>query len=253
MRIRAIFIVIFVVLVVVFVVIGIVHKRHQVCEDVQVELLHSGKDVLLSEQDIQSLLKQSHLILEGSPMKEIKKVDIEKALQKNCWFDKITELSYKGNVLVLKISVKHPFLMVFTHNGASYYIDDNGNFLPYSDKVTEEMLVLNGNIKTTYSANKTIKNIPEKSIKEAFEMAKIIQKDNFFRSNISQILINQENELELYGRFGQQVILVGHVEKAAEKLENLKLVYQEAMVYLNPNTYKQIDLRYTNRIVATRR
>lgn len=253
MRFKAIVIILLVLTVGVLVGIGIVNKNKQVCEDVQIDIVHRGKDMLLTQNDVLNLLKQSNVVLKGTKQNEISKTEIESALRRSCWFDTLSNLTFKGDVLMMEVAVKHPFIQVYRENGDTYLIDEAGRFLPYSSKVKESLIVLNGNINVAYSPQNTVNNVKDKSLYEAYQIAQMISKDEFCRNQFSQIHINSNKEIELYGEIGRQVVLLGHVDNAAEKLENLKLIYKDALVYMGLNKYKQLDLRYKNRIVATKR
>lgn len=253
MRVKAILIIVLVLAVGVFVGVSIVNMHKQVCEEVQITVKNTGKDVLLTRQDISNLLKEANITLVGTPKNEVKKSIVDKALKKNNWYGGLEEFSFNGNVLTIQVAVKKPFMQVFPSVGDTYFVDNQGGFLPYSDKVTTELVVLTGNIQTAYAPAGNVKDVKEKSLFEAFQVAQLIQQDEFLNAQISQLFINQEGEIELYGRVGRQVVLFGHADGAAEKLANLKTAYQDALVFLDADHYKKLDLRFTNRIVATKR
>ena len=59
--------------------------------------------------------------------------------------------------------------------------------------------------------------------------------------------------MELATTVGGQTILFGDLNNADEKLENLKTVYENGLSHKGYDTYAQLDARYKNRIIATRK
>jgi cell division protein FtsQ len=90
-------------------------------------------------------------------------------------------------------------------------------------------------------------------VQEALTLTKAIQEDDFSQAQYRQIYLNNRNELELTTAIGGQNILFGSVDNAAEKLKNLKTVYEKGLSHKGYNTYSQLDARYKNRIFATRK
>jgi cell division protein FtsQ len=81
----------------------------------------------------------------------------------------------------------------------------------------------------------------------------MISKDSFLESFIDQIYVNEKKELELVPKIGTHEIIFGTAENAAEKLENLKTFYQKVMNKLDWNTYKTINLKYTNQVICLKK
>jgi hypothetical protein len=59
--------------------------------------------------------------------------------------------------------------------------------------------------------------------------------------------------MELTATVGGQTILFGGLDDADQKLANLKTVYENGLSHKGYNTYAQLDARFKNRIIATRK
>jgi hypothetical protein len=49
------------------------------------------------------------------------------------------------------------------------------------------------------------------------------------------------------------MVHVGWADNIDEKLQNLHIIYADALAYMNMNDYSQLDIRYKNRIFATKK
>jgi hypothetical protein len=67
-----------------------------------------------------------------------------------------------------------------------------------------------------------------------------------------QIFIEENKDITLIPRVGNQKILFGSIENKDEKFEKLFLFYTKAMPKVGWDTYSIINLKFKNQIVATR-
>ena len=80
-----------------------------------------------------------------------------------------------------------------------------------------------------------------------------MQSDDFWNDQIEQIYVNQNNDVELIPRVGEQVIMLGSFENFEEKLANLKLFYDQAVPKVGWDKYSIINLKYKDQIVCTKK
>ncbi|HEY9561379.1 MAG TPA: cell division protein FtsQ, partial [Anseongella sp.] len=82
--------------------------------------------------------------------------------------------------------------------------------------------------------------------------ARFIREDKFWNAQIGQVYVNSGQEIELIPRIGDHRILIGNVRDLPAKMEKLLIFYQRAMPRVGWDTYKVINLKYGNQIVASR-
>ncbi len=110
------------------------------------------------------------------------------------------------------------------------------------------LMIVNGNLTDAYKSGKKA----PKGVQDALALTKIINQDDFYQAMFRQIYLNNGG-MELTSAIGGQTILFGTSENAEEKLRNLKTVYENGLSHKGYNTYAQLDARYKNRIIATRK
>lgn len=165
----------------------------------------------------------------------------------------------------LKVAVKQrkPVLRVFNVTGDSYYLDDEGELMPLSDKYTAKVLVANGNIPEAYATSykysiAEISKDKEKKkntmLDELFAMATYIDADEFWKAQVQQIYINTDNDMEIVPMVGNQKIIFGDTASMDEKFKKLLIFYQQGL-----NTtgwwdkYSIINLKFKSQIVCTKK
>jgi cell division protein FtsQ len=83
--------------------------------------------------------------------------------------------------------------------------------------------------------------------------SKFISNDDLWNAQFVQLYLNRENEYELIPRVGAHIILLGDMENFSYKLRKLKALYLKGLNKKGWNNYEQINLKYSNQVVCTKR
>ena len=193
------------------------------------------------------------LIVHGDPVGEkisaVNLRQIEQELRKNVWI-KAAELFFdNNNLLQVKIDEREPVARVFTTTGNTFYIDGNISMLPLSEKFSARLPVFTG-----FTSDGPILSAPDSSL--LYDIKKLslaIQKDSFLMAMIEQVDITPFRNFEMIPKIGNQLIVFGDADDAADKFRKLKLFYKEVIARSGWNKYSVIDLQYKNQVVAKKR
>lgn len=229
-------------------VLAFVHMPKQRCERISVVAHTQNESVMLSQVDIESLLAGKHIEVLGKEVKEIDLGDITNLLKANPFIESVNFVHFAGKRLVIDYTLKNIILHVFTPSGEHYLVDDKGAVVPFTPKMKDYLMVVNGNIPDTYKVGKKA----PKKVQDALTVARKILDNDFYRAQFSQIYLNGHGDIELSSAIGGQTVLFGTPDNADEKLKNLKTVYENGLSHKGYNTYVQLDARFKNRIIATR-
>ena len=90
-------------------------------------------------------------------------------------------------------------------------------------------------------------------MKDILKMATYINENPFWRSQIVQLYVRRNGELELIPRVGSQIIYFGSADRMENKFFKLKTLYQEGFAHTGWNQYEIINLKYTNQVICTKR
>lgn len=152
-------------------------------------------------------------------------------------------------VLTVKVQQRIPLLRIIANNGQNYYLDLEGVRLPLSDNYTVRVPVVTGAV-APWSDDYADK--PNSTFSQLMELGWLLRRDPFLSALIEQIAVDDNGELILAPKVGDQVIFLGHYDtkKTPERLRRLKIFYREGLPYEGWRKYRSFDLRYADQVVA---
>lgn len=145
-------------------------------------------------------------------------------------------VTVKGTVKV-DVEQKTPIARVSTFE--SYYIDDDGFYMPLSNNFTARVPLVTGFIN-------------KKNLKNVFTVAKKIKKDDFLMKNVIEIRQDFDETLYLKLRQCNFVVKLGNVNFLDKKINNLKAFYQKNLHDKTLNNYSKVNLQFDNQVVCTK-
>ncbi|MBL0336790.1 MAG: hypothetical protein IPP73_16140 [Chitinophagaceae bacterium] len=202
----------------------------------------------LDEKDVETLLvKAAGGKLKGKPVQDIDLRKTEKQLESNDWVSNAELYFDNHDWLHVRINEKEPLARVFTQSGLSFYVDDKGNRLPLSDKMSARVPVFTGF---------TDKKIPDQGdsvvLKGILSMANYIMHDPFWMAQISQVDIVPETGMEIIPVVGNHIIRFGDADQIEQKFHRLDVFYKNVLSKAGFDKYKLIDVRFRGQVVASK-
>jgi len=82
-------------------------------------------------------------------------------------------------------------------------------------------------------------------------LVRIIQADTFWNSQISEVIVDSMGMFELTPVLGDQRIILGDIDGAKNKLNNLFLFYKNVLNRIGWDKYETLDLRFHDQVVAS--
>jgi cell division protein FtsQ len=245
------------------VLIGFTERQHKavVCETLSIFIKYNSDDYFITEEDVLEHLSENGFRIKGAPLSTISAGDIESSLYTIPYIAKAdVYVTIEGEVKI-SLTQKRPIAKVFNKNNQCYYIDDEGTLLPQSDKYTARLLVANGEISDYYAPSVKLKQedslhpdtaVTNTALFKVFTMAQFIDKDPFWKAMIEEIYVNDENELELFAKIGDVIVIFGDIDNMSEKFSKLFVFYKEGLNKFGWGKYKKINLKYKNQVVCSK-
>lgn len=210
------------------------------CRDLQVVVKDSLEKHFVNERDLVALLKKADLNPVGRPMREVNTELIEQELLKNEMISGVEAYKTPSGLVKLEVSQKMPILRVMGVKG-SYYIDNRGTTMPISHRYTAYVPIVSGYVEKEFAVN------------DLYKFALFLRENKFWNNQIDQIYITSDGDVELIPRVGDHRIILGSLEGFEEKLDKLRLFYEQAIPKVGWGRYNSINLKYRNQIVCTKR
>ena len=164
---------------------------------------------------------------------------IEDELDKNTFVEKSQVYTMVGHKLFVHVKQKQPVARVIT-NDSIFYLDKNSNFMSLSKLHSADVPIIFG-----FNQFSDLDYLTKISL--------MIRDDKFLNQNITQIIINDNQEINLKLSGLNTFIELGHNNKLEKKIQNLKAFYNRAIRKNDIEKYKEVNLQFENQVVAVKK
>lgn len=234
-------------------------RKSVICSKVEIKISDEDMNKFLMQDDIKKALDHFKIRQIGLPVDSVDTYLAENIINKNSAVRNCSAFTTIDGKFHIEVEQRKPILRVVNKKLLNYFIDDTGQIIPVNGQSSSFTLVANGNISEPFEiiAGKNI--FPSKkdtilrpnAIYELYAIAKYIDNDDFWRSQIEQVFVDSHSEMRLVPRIGSQVIIFGHADNLDYKFRKLKSLYR-AFNQIGWNQYKTINLKYKDQIVCTK-
>lgn len=194
-------------------------------------------NLFITYETVSKLLIQNYGDVKNMPKETLDLNVLERALNSNPMIKSAEVYVTVNGTLTAEIEQKRPIARVCTN--ASYYIDDEGFYMPLSSNYSSRVPLVTG-----YVEKNNLKNV--------FTVASKIESDEFLKKNIVEI--HQDKDEVIYLKLRQCPFLVqlGSVGFLDKKINNLKAFYQKSLKEKTLNNYSKVNLQFDNQVVCTK-
>ena len=235
----------------VVVLLSFINVKKQTVKCTDVKILIPGADNFIEREEIDAILKEDQGVLLGRNLERINIHQIEKKLQSNPYIGFAKVYVDMDGVLHIEVKQRQPIVRILNETGQDFYIDNDGLKMPISSNFTANVLVATGHISEVFGSR--VDTLHTKLARDLYKTAQYIKKDTLWDAQIEQIIVDQQNDMELIPRVGNQRIILGNADSLDKKMNNLLIFYKKAMPQVGWEAYKTINIKYTNQIVCQRR
>ena len=195
------------------------------------------ENLFITHDNVSKLLIQNELPVTSMSKEVLVLNDLENALNLNPMIKEAQVFVDVEGTLTAQIEQKTPIARVFTN--ASYYIDDNGSFMPLSENFSARVPIVTGVIE-------------KNNLENVFLLAKKIQADEFLKTHVIEIRQERNQELRLKLRKQGFTVFLGSLKQLDKKINNLKAFYMKALKDNTLKNYKIVDLKFDNQVICTK-
>lgn len=191
----------------------------------------------ITHETVSKLLIQNHGSVKNVPKEILDLNALETALSSNPMIKSAEVYVAVNGTLNAEIKQKRPVARVSTN--ASYYIDDEGNYMPLSSNFTARVPLVTG-----YVEKNNLKNV--------FKVAQKVETDNFLKQHVIEIHQNVNGGLALKLRQCNFTVNLGSVKLLDKKINNLKAFYKKSLKEKTLDKYSKVNLQFDNQVVCTK-
>ncbi|WP_242091821.1 cell division protein FtsQ/DivIB [Aestuariivivens sediminicola] len=162
---------------------------------------------------------------------------LERALNSNPMIKSAEVYVSVNGTLNVDVEQKTPIARVTTN--ASYYIDDEGVFMPLSNNYSARVPLITGFVE-------------KNNLNTIYKVAKKVNEDEFLKKNVIEIYQNYRMEIFFRLRRCDFLVKLGTEKSLDKKINNLKVFYKKKLKEHTLNSYSQINLQFDNQVVCTK-
>lgn len=235
----------------VVVLLSFINAKKQTVKCTEVKILIPGADNFIEREEVDQILREDQGVLVGRNLEQINIHQIEQKLQANPYIGFAKVYADMDGILRIEIKQRQPILRILNTIGQDFYIDNEGLKMPISPNFTANVLVATGNIQEVFGTR--VDTLRTQMARDLYKTAQYIKKDTLWDNQIEQIIVDGKNDIELIPRVGNQRIILGSADSLDKKMKNLLVFYKKAMPQVGWETYRTINIKYTNQIVCEKR
>jgi len=236
------------------------NQKSRKCTRINIVVSEEDGNSFVDASDVMDMLSSRGKKLTDTPMEDINTGMLEKIVNTNPFIGNAEVFSTIDGVVNINVKQRNPVIRIMNAKEEDYYMDEDGVFMPVSDKFTAPVIVANGYIFNSY-AEKRIRHLdynPSDTVSERvmleqlFTLANVIRKDTFWNAQVEQLYVNEWQEIEMIPRLGNHKIILGDVSNLDDKLSRLMIFYKKGLNKIGWNTYRTINLKFKNQVVCSK-
>ena len=235
----------------------------RICGKLNISIDRKDGQQFITNDDVIKFLTDHNQMPEGKELDQVSVPAIENLLLTNPAIETCEVFMSVGGEMTVNIKQRRNIARLINLQNESYYFDDQGKLMPWSEEYTSPVLVVNGLFADSYGANydHSFDNIDADSamktttlLDDIWQIAKRIDADTFLRAQMTQLYLSPDKGFELIPRIGNHIIVLGDISDLDEKFQKLFIFYRDGLERTGTwNDYTFIDLQYKNQIVCTKK
>jgi len=216
-------------------------SRNKLCESFEVVIADSNRVQFVLTRDIERLVKRHNLHPVGKSFGDINTLAIRDTILTNQLVETAEVYTTPAGGIVAAIRQRQPVIRVITSQGRSYYVDQERRIMPVTPAFTVYVPVVTGAVTETMARE------------ELYDFAMFLQRNADWDAWIEQIEVRSNDDVVLIPRAGDFSIVMGSLKDYPVKLSKFIRFVDQGLNVLGWNRYSEINLKYENQVVCTRK
>lgn len=216
-------------------------SHENLCERFEVIISDSSITRFVDTQEIVNLVKREDLYPVGKKFGEINTLAIRDAILTNRLVESVKVFTTADGSIVGSIRQREPVLRIISDTKGSFYVDKDRMIMPLSSNFAVYLPVATGIIDEEFAQN------------ELYDFAMFLRGNPDWDAWIAQIVVKKDKEVLLIPRAGDFKIILGSLDNYPDKLAKFALFVEKGLNVVGWNRYSEINLKYENQVVATRK
>lgn len=214
-------------------------NRTRLYSNAEIEFSANDAADFITHDKVNKLLIQNHDKVTSIRKDKLDLNSVEKSLNENPMIEKAEVYATVDGKLKAVVTQKTPVARIY-EGVKTYYIDRNGEEMPLSETYTARVPLVTGELAKI-----------EKD--KLYGLLVYIFNDNFLKKNIIGIEVTPAGNIKMLSRNYDYEILFGSPANVERKFDNYKAFLQDAVKDTLIESYKTINLKFTQQVVCTKK
>ncbi|WP_396601917.1 cell division protein FtsQ/DivIB [Algibacter sp. R77976] len=194
-------------------------------------------NLFITNETVSKLLIQNYGGVQNMPKETLVLNVLENALKSNPMVKTAEVYVAVNGTLNAEVEQKTPIARISTN--ASYYIDEEGSYMPLSKNYSARVPLVTG-----YVEKNNLKNV--------YKIALKIRNDEFLKKHVFEIHQDINKKLFLKLRKCDFLVQLGDDNFLDKKINNLKAFYKINQKDKTLNNYSKVNLQFENQVICTK-
>ncbi len=230
---------------------SLVNKKDQVQECTALKVMVEGKETFIDQNDISSMIKEKFGAVVGKQLNQLPLQQIETELKKSPYVSNADVHMDMDGTMRVSVQQREVVVRIINQGGQEFYVDSKGNKIPVTLKYVPHVMVANGNIKEGYK--KSLEPVQSQLVKDLVRIVEETKEDELWSNQIVQLYVNDERDIEIVPRVGNQQLIIGNADSLSYKLDRLKKFYTHILPKVGSDAYSKVNVKYSGQIVCERK
>lgn len=235
----------------IFMLMGLVAKKDQGQYCTSLRVVVQGRETFIDQEDVSSMIEENFGQVIGQPLHELPTQLIESELKQSPYVAKADVFMDMDGVLQVIIEQRQVVVRIINQHGEEFYVDGEGKKIPVTLKYVPHVMVANGFIAEGYQT--PLAPVETDLVKDLVKIVNRTSDDELWKNQIVQLYVNQDRDIEIVPRVGQQQLILGSADSLAHKLERLEKFYTHILPRVGTEAYTSVNVKYGGQIVCERK
>ncbi|MFD2597570.1 cell division protein FtsQ/DivIB [Sphingobacterium corticis] len=229
---------------------GLVRKKDasQTCTALQIFV--EGKETFIDQADITAIIQNQFGQVIGRQLQDIPLHKIEKALTALPYVSQAGIYVDIDGAMRVTVQQRAILLRVINRVGQEFYVDTEGKKIPTTLKYVPHTIVANGNIRESFG--KPLQPVESQVVDDLATIVRHINQSELWSNQVVQLYVNDNGDIELVPRVGDQDLILGNAENLDDKLRRFEIFYQKILPRVGTEAYSKVNVKYADQIICER-
>ena len=236
----------------------LVHSANsRLCKGISIDIKDSSDYHFVTKRQLLNLVYGSTGRIIGKPVKDVSVSEVESKINGLRELKEAEVYITIDGTMHVYANQRDPVMRVMPDGGGDFFIDNDGVVVRKRNLYTPRLHIVGGNVNISSAMLNGVSvldtSIKNSILKDIYYLVEYINDDSFWSAQIDQIYVDNNDQIDLIPRVGNQVIHLGTNENIEGKLRNLAAFYDKVLPEVGWNKYSVINLEFKDQIVCKKR